>query len=467
MKKFLSQFVIYGCASMLSKIAAIFLMPLYTSILTTGEYGAMAMLASCSGVLGIVANFNIHTGIARDYYEDGVDRKKLVSTGFFSIVACSLMMFLVMFISRRTWTEMLGLQSFETAFVIMLANIPAFSLQSYFSILTRYKNKPILFVIGTVTALILQISLSIYLVLVRDAGINGILFAECFANVYSTIFFLIVNREFIGLTFDNVLIKRALVFAIPTLPATLAWWIDASLGQMLVGKYVSYDVLGVYSIALSITSVFSLITIAFNNVWGPYLYENYKKDGFVGEVRMLYGLFFAFLVVVSINLSLLSHEIVLILAKPTYLDAVKYITLLCLPLSIYMLLPFVTSGIGISRKTKYLSYANCAGSLVNLIILVTLLPRFGVIVAPLSLTVSRLVNYFMSKYYSNKVLKLSFNDSWILLFAIIIAVCYVINVSEVPRFVVWASLLVIDGLIAWYFIKQIKSKNLVKLLRKE
>ena len=97
----------------------------------------------------------------------------------------------------------------------------------------------------------------------------------------------------------------------------------------------------------------------------------------------------------------------------------------------------------------------------------TLLPRFGVIVAPLSLTVSRLVNYFISKYYSNKVLKLSFNDSWILLFALIITVCYVINVSDVPRFVVWAALFVIDGLIAWYFIKQIKSKNLVKLLRKE
>lgn len=467
MRKFLSQFVIYGCASMLSKIAAIFLMPLYTSILTTGEYGAMAMLASCSGVLGIVANFNIHTGIARDYYEEGVDRKKLISTGFFSIVLCSLMMFLVMFMTRRTWTGMLGLQSFERAFVIMLANIPAFSLQSYFSILTRFKNKPILFVIGTVTALILQISLSIYLVLVRDAGIEGILFAECLANIYSAVFFFIVNREFIGFTFDNVLIKRALAFAIPTLPATLAWWIDASLGQMLVGKYVSYDVLGVYSISLSITSVFSLITIAFNNVWGPYLYENYKKDGFAAEVKMLYGLFFAFLMVVSINLSLLSHEIVLILAQPTYLDAVKYITLLCLPLSLYMLLPFVTSGIQISRKTKYLSYANCAGSLVNLIILVTLLPRFGVIVAPLSLTVSRLVNYFISKYYSDKVMKLRFNDSWILLFVVIIAVCYLINITDVSRYIVWAALFVIDATIAVYFIKQIKSKNLVKLLRKE
>lgn len=466
MRKFLSQFLIYGCASMLSKIAAVFLMPLYTSILTTGEYGAMAMIASCSGVLGILANFNIHSGIARDYFEEGVVRKKLVSTGFFSILLCSAALFLVMFISRHTWTRMLGLESFETAFVIMLANIPAFSLQSYFAILTRFKNKPVLFVIGTVTALILQISLSIYLVLVKDAGINGILFAELLANTYSIIFFIIVNREFIAITFDKTLLRRALVFAIPTLPATLAWWIDASLGQMLVGKYVSYEVLGVYSIALSITSVFSLISVAFNNVWGPYLYENYKHDGFKEEVNKLYGLFFVFLVVVSINLSLLANEIVLILAQPTYLDAVKYITLLCLPLSIYMLLPFVTSGIQISRKTKYLSYANCAGSLINLIILVTLLPRFGVIVAPLSLTVSRLVNYFISKYYSSKFVDLRFPDSWILIFAAVIAVCYVVNVSDVPRYVVWIGLFVIDVVIGYYFIKHVQLKNLVKVFQK-
>lgn len=466
MRKFLSQFLIYGCASMLSKIAAIFLMPLYTGVLTTSEYGAMAMISSCSGILGLLANFNIHSGIARDYFEEGIDRKKLVSTGFISILSCSMMMFLVMLLTRHTWTKMLELESFGTAFVLMLANLPAVSLQSYFSILTRYKNKPILFVIGTTSALVLQISMSIYLVLVRRVGIEGIFFAELLANIYSTIFFIVVNREFIGLTFDKVIIRRALEFALPTLPATLAWWVDSSLGQVLVGKYVSYDVLGVYSVALSITSVFSLITIAFNNVWGPYLYENYRRNGFVEEVQMLYRLFFVFLVVVSVNLSLLANEVVLILAKPTYLNAVKYITLLCLPLSIYMLLPFVTSGISISRKTKYISYANCTGSLVNLIILVTLLPHFGVIVAPLSLTASRLVNYFISKHYSSKVVDFHFKNSWILFFALMIGVCYMINILDIQRFVIWTALFVTDCLISFYFIRQIKAKGIVKIFRK-
>ena len=451
---------------MLSKIAAIFLMPLYTGVLSTGEYGAMAMINSCSGIIGLLANLNIHSGIARDYYEDGIDRKKLVSTGFFSILSCSVMIMLIFMMTRNSWTEILGLQSYKFAFIIMLLDLPTVSLQSYFSILTRYKNKPILFLIGTTTQLALQISIAVYLVLVRKVGVEGIFIATLAANIYGTLFFLIVNREFIGITFDKVLLRRALVYSIPTLPAILAWWVDTSLGQVLIGRYVSYDVLGVYSIALSITSVFSLITLAFNNVWGPYLYENYKKEGFEQEMKRLYNLFFIFLMIVSVNLSLMATEVVLILAKPTYIDAVKYITLLCYPLIILMLMPFVTSGIQISRKTKYISYANCIGSAVNLILLFAFLPRFGVIVAPLSLAVSRLINFYISRYYSNKTLELGISSGWMFVFLLVIAVCYFINEIELPRVSVWCVLFVADVVAAVYFIKHYKLKKIIGMLKK-
>ena len=46
MWKFFKDFLIYGFASILGKIAAIFLIPIYTSVLTREEYGAMAMLVS-------------------------------------------------------------------------------------------------------------------------------------------------------------------------------------------------------------------------------------------------------------------------------------------------------------------------------------------------------------------------------------------------------------------------------------
>lgn len=466
MKKFLSQFLIYGCASMLSKIAAVFLMPLYTGVLTTGEYGAMAMINSCAGIIGLLANLNIHSGIARDYFEEGVDRKKLISTGFFSILSCSLMISLIFILSRHSWTHMLGLQSYEFAFVIMLLDLPTVSLQSYFAILTRFKNKPILFVIGTTTQLALQIGTAVYLVLVRQVGVEGIFIATLLANLYGTVFFLIVNWEFIGFTFEKKMLRNALVYAIPTLPAILAWWVDTSLGQVLVGKYVSYDVLGVYSVGLSITSVFSLVTVAFHNVWGPYLFENYKKEGFIKEVKGLYNLFFLLMMVITVNLSLLANEVVLILAKPTYIDAVKYITLLCYPLSIHMLMPFVTSGISISRKTKYISYANCMGSAVNLLLLVIFLPHFGVIVAPLSLAASRLINFFMSRYYSSRTLDLELPAVWMFVFMGIVAVCYAVNSINLPRMAVWCGLFIADMFVAMFFVKQFKAKNLVEMFKR-
>ena len=451
---------------MLSKIAAIFLMPLYTGVLTTGEYGAMAMINSCSGIIGLLANLNIHSGITRDYFEEGVDRKKLVSTGFFSILSCSVMIMLIFMMTRHSWTEMLGLQSYGFAFIIMLLDLPTVSLQSYFAILTRYKNKPIMFVIGTVSQMMIQIGLSVYLVLVRQIGVEGIFVATLLANLYGTVFFIIVNWEFIAFTFDKEMLRKALVYAIPTLPAVLAWWIDTSLGQVLIGKYVSYDVLGVYSVALSITSVFSLITIAFGNVWGPYLFENYKKEGFVKEVKRLYNLFFMLMMIISVNLSLLANEVVLILAKPTYIDAVKYITLLCYPLSILMLMPFVTSGIQISRKTKYISYANCIGSAINLLLLVVFLPHYGVIVAPLSLAASRLICFLISRYYSNRTLNLELPAVWMFVFMGIVAVCYVINSINLPRIMVWSGLFITDVFVALFFIRQFKSVNLIGMLKK-
>ena len=160
MWRFFKDFFIYGFASTLGKIAAVFLMPIYTNILTKEEYGAMALIASVGGIIDLVSNLNIHSGIARDYYEEGVNRKKLVSTGFLSILFISLSVLTIMLFSRRFWgMTVLGLdEQFLTAFTVSLCLTPLTSLQSYFAILTRYKKKPVLFSVGTIVKLIIHIS---------------------------------------------------------------------------------------------------------------------------------------------------------------------------------------------------------------------------------------------------------------------------------------------------------------------
>lgn len=394
MLRFFKDFLIYGFASTLGKLAALFLMPLYTSILSQEEYGVMAMLLSVKGIIDLLSNLNIHSGISRDYYEEGINRKTLVSTGLWSILSLSITIMVFMLVSRTFWTNrVLGIGGYTSAFVLVMLTIPAGSLQSYFAILTRYKKKPVLFSVGTLICLAIQLTIAITSVVKLGWGINGIFLGTFVSELFGICFFSIVNKEYIGLSFNKEYLKRALLFALPTLPAVAAGWIDSSLGQILIGKNVSLDDLGVYSVSLQFASAFTLISTAFGNVWSPFLYENYKTPFFEEQIKKLFVLFVSILMVVSMGLSLFSKEIILIFANPTYLKAGEYLTLLCIPMSFYVLFPIASSGISISRDTKYTGIAYVAGSVVNVLMLLIALPYWGVLSVPLSLLLSRITAY--------------------------------------------------------------------------
>ena len=120
MFKFIKDFLIYGVASILAKIVGVILMPIYTSILTKEEYGSMAIILACKGIIDLLSNLNIHSGIARDYYEEDVNRKQLVSTGLYSIFGCSLLVLSFMLITKDIWVNILEIPNYKTAFILAI-----------------------------------------------------------------------------------------------------------------------------------------------------------------------------------------------------------------------------------------------------------------------------------------------------------------------------------------------------------
>ncbi len=433
MKKFFKDFIIYGFASIIGKIAAVLLMPIYTNRIPQEEYGVMALIMSVQTLIGLVSNLNIHSAIARDYHETDINRTRLVSTGFYSILGISSLIFLFLASTQSFWQErVLGIEArYSTPFLLMLTTIPVASLLGYFSILTRFKRKPILYSIGTIIQLLIQITISVVGVVYLNYGITslfaGILCGEAFCIFYYSY----INRSNISFTYDFAYLKRALLFSIPTLPAILAEWIDSSMGQIIIGKYISKTDLGIYSIALQLASVFSFVNIALQNVWGPFIYENYKNSNFTQEIRKLYSTIVLILTFIAVSTSLLSKEIVLILSNASYLPASNYFTILCIPMCIYLLFPIASSGINISRDTKYLALSNILGSIMDLVFMFVLLPAIGVVAVPISLAISRITAYFTAYYVSKKKGIITLPNWRLLIFVTSILVCYYINTLQI------------------------------------
>lgn len=428
MLRFFRDFFIYGFASIFGKLAAVILMPIYTNILTQEEYGAMALIVSMKGIIDLFANLNIHSGIARDYNEENIDRTKLVSTGLYSILGISITVTIIMICTQSFWQEtVLSLEKcYTSAFFVALLTIPAGCSLSYFSILTRFKKKPILYSIGTIIQLFIQIGISILGIVILKYGIVSFFTGMLCGELFGIIYFSYINRSNISLTYKKEYIRKALLFSIPTLPAILAGWVDSSMGQIIIGKYISKTDLGIYSIALQLASVFSFINVALHNVWAPYLYENYKKDGFIKELKKLYTIIVVLLTFIAVSLSLMSKEIVLLLSNDSYLNAAKYFTLLCIPMCIYLLFPIVTSGISISRDTKYIGISYVTGSIANILFMLTLIPKVGIIAVPISLGISRITAYSILYYVSKKKGVIVLPNGILLLMVVSIMGCYFI-----------------------------------------
>ena len=440
MWRFFKDFIIYGFASILGKLMMVLLMPIYTSILTKEEYGAMALIFSCQGIIDLFSNLNLHSGIARDYYENDTNRTKLISSGFYAILAISLsVVFVTLMGCKENIISYIGLRpSFILPLKIMVITTPFLCLTTYFSILTRFKKKPISFSLITSIALIVQLSISIAGVVYLRAGIISVFLGHLISSIITALLFGYINREYLALAFEKKYVKKALLFSLPTLPAILAGWLDTSVGQILIGKYVSVEELGVYSIAISLASIFTLISTAFHNVWSPFLYENYKKETFQNDLNKLFSIITCGLTCITIVISMFSKEIILLLSNEGYLNASIYFPLLCIPMCLYLMFPFVSSGVSISRDTKYIGISYVLGSVSNLLILLILIRRLGVIAVPICLSVSRIVTYFTLYYVSKIKIGYYLNNYYILLLIISAIACFWAQLNDVG--LVWRSI---------------------------
>ena len=72
----------YTASSVVSKLIAVFLLPIYTHYLTPSDYGAAEVMLASVIAASIIVRFGIIEAILRFYYLPGERPARVVSTGF-------------------------------------------------------------------------------------------------------------------------------------------------------------------------------------------------------------------------------------------------------------------------------------------------------------------------------------------------------------------------------------------------
>jgi O-antigen/teichoic acid export membrane protein len=373
----------YSLASLAGPIFTILLTPLYLRVLTPGDYAVLGTVTTLGILMLTLGTLGLNAAVAVFFYDgDEAHSRQVVTTAASVGVLWSLLVALVVALTARPLAAF-SLGSVSQAILLYLAafNLPFAVLYAIIQASLRLQMAVKRANILSLAYLGLTVSLNVLFVLVLRWGVLGI-------QLTTVIVTLGLMAAGLAMTWDEwhwpkVALVRPLVRAgLPFLPNSLSFWALAYVDRLLLPAFaVPLGERGLYETANKLASMLTLLTVPFQNAWGPLALSIREEP----SAPRTYSKVLTYFTIVSLGLvlamGLFAHEIMVLLAfligKSDYIPSAVYVA----PLSYIA----VANGIGvavgvgayIAKRTSVFGWTTMIGAALNLLLNLLLIPRFG------------------------------------------------------------------------------------------
>ena len=207
----------------------------------------------------------------------------------------------------------------------------------------------------------------------------------------------------------GVKIMRVLKYSLPYLPVIFLYWIMISTDRFFLRHFFDFDAIGVFSLALKIIGVLTLLQSTFSVYWIPTIYEYYEKNPddksyYKSNFEKLEVLLFS-----AIIIFILSKDIILSLIGSSYRESTYLIPFLIFVPIMQILTQAASIGIDLKKKS-YLNIINISVALIfNIIGNYFLIKIFGIKGASISTGLSFIIYFYLKTLFSEKVFKVGYN----------------------------------------------------------
>lgn len=388
-----------------SKILSFFLIPFYTAILTTEEYGLSDLMTTTINLLMPFLTLLMCEALMRFTLDKENDPKAIFTTGM-SVVAVGMIVFLLFspLISLKP-----GLKEYYWYFVALYCLSTLHTELAYF---VRGIEKVGIYSSSGVIQTIVHIAFNILFLAVWGLGIKGYLLAAIIGNLVSIIYLFLGARLYRFChtkAFDRILLKKMLQYSVPMIPNSLSWWISNSSDKYLITFFCGVAATGVYSVSQRIPSLFATISSIFMGAWTISAVEDFgseKSRAFYSDIYRKYSVFNIVLVSLIV---LLTKPIARFLFANEFFAGWYYVPVLVFAFLFHATSSFLGSIYTSAKKTKVLFVSTLSAALANIILNAILIPILGVIGAAVATLISYMLIWLIRIVDSRKIMKLDWN----------------------------------------------------------
>ncbi len=428
----------YLFATLALKAAFIFAIPLLTRILTTEEYGIIALFNSYLGIAIILFPLYLYSAVGRYYYESTSDFEDFVGTSLVLSFGFYVLSIFIIVLLQYSVFDLENGGSLLFCFLLVVSGMKIVSTIYYLILIPKRMSRQTAKL--QITEGYINILFSIILVLLLPSKkyfgpIIGIFISSFVILLYSS--FKLIKLIKFNIRWSHV--KYILLFSLPQLPYALSGIIMEQFGKIIVGKTKGYSDLGIYSLGFQVATIYILLTTAIRTALIPDFYKYMKSEEYT-KITNLWRKIIMISMIPASFLMVFSREIIRLLAESSYYDSYLIVPVVVLGYVFFDLFYVYSPYLEYKKHTWVLSIIIVAGGILNIIIGYIFVSKIGYIGAGISFALVYCIVFILTwsilkLFYKLKIVGLYIIVKPVIAIIFLAGIVYVIDHYVVNAFI--------------------------------
>jgi O-antigen/teichoic acid export membrane protein len=401
--------LIYGFGNVAVKVVGLILIPLYTNpaYFSVDDFGVLGILEISALVLTAFMASALPQSLTRWFWDkDYRDKQKgiffmtLVTQAAVSLVFCLVLIPLSGQISKMIFPE----TDWSQVITLVIISSGIQSLNNIINTLMRLQSRSILYTTTNIFRLSAVLGLTLYFIITKKMGLEGIYLAQAIGNGAVVLFLLGYAIKNSSLYFDKVVFRSMNAYGFPLYLANISAVALNVIDRYSLNSMALLKSVALYTLAFKITSVIKLVLLdSLKLAIGPVMFKKLDApDNKRFYTKVL--LYSSYVIMFSIvGISLFSYELIKVMTKSReFWGAVTIVPVLALSVYFVNLKDFSVYGLHFAKKTKVIGSIVVFSTVISLVCNIIFIPLWGITGAAIATLISQVIYWLACYYFSQR-----------------------------------------------------------------
>lgn len=395
-------------SSFATKLLSFFLVPLYTNVLSTAEYGIYDLFNTTIGVLLPILTLNIQEAVMRFSIDSKYDRKSIVTVATKYFFVSNFIVLLGLTINYLSSFSLITKQYSIFFFLMFFSQ----SLSGMITMYVRGIDKISDLSISSVIASIITICLNIVFLAIFRWGLAGYFCANIIGPLIQCAFLICKTNITSDIKLRNKYSsekKEMVAYSRPLIANSIAWWVNNASDRYIIILFCGLAENGIYSVASKIPSILNIFQTIFNQAWTLSAVKDFDPDDKNRFFTNTYKAYNCMMVIVCSGIIVSDKLLAKFLYAKDFYIAWKYVPWLTIAIVFGALSGYIGGFFAAVKDSKIFATSTVYGAVTNVILNLLLTPLIGALGAAMATAVSYFEVWAFRYWHSKRYIRIKIN----------------------------------------------------------